>query len=119
MNNEVFWLLELNIKSGEVGTLKALMKEMSDATQADEPGTLNYEWFINADGTTCHIYERYADSAATMIHLENFGAKFAERFMAILEPTRFMVYGNPDDAVKKALEDMGVEFVTPLGGFAR
>ena len=119
MNDEVFWLLELNIKPGEIDTLKALMTEMSDATKADEPGTLYYEWFISADGQTCHIHERYADSDAVMVHMGNFGAKFAERFMAILEPTRFTVYGNPSDEVKKGLEGMGVEFVTPIGGFSR
>ena len=77
------------------------------------PGTLNYEWFIDADGKNGQIYERYADSAATMTHLGAFGEKFAERFMAVLEPTRLLVYGDPSDEVKTPRRDGG-----PLGGGA-
>lgn len=66
MSDAVHWLLALNIKEGELDNFKALVKEMVDATKANEPGTLNYEWFVSDDEKTCHIYERYADSAATM-----------------------------------------------------
>jgi quinol monooxygenase YgiN len=53
------------------------MNDMVESTKA-EPGALNYEWFISEDGTSCHIYERYADSAAAMVHMGHFPA-FSER----------------------------------------
>ena len=62
VSDNVFWVVELAIIPGQLDAFKALMNEMVAATQADEPGALNYEWFISEDGTTCHIYERYADS---------------------------------------------------------
>ncbi len=86
MNDAVHLLLALNIKEGELDNFKALVKEMVDATQANEPGTLNYEWFLSDDEKTCHLYERYADSAATMTHLASFGQNFAVRIMAAVEP---------------------------------
>ncbi len=119
MSDNVYWVLELAIKPGELDNFKALMKEMVEATQANEPHTLNYEWTISEDSQSCHIYERYADSTATMAHLKTFGEKFAERFMAALEPTRFTVYGNPNDEVKGALSGFGAVFMAPIGGFAR
>lgn len=119
MSDHVSWMLELSIKHGEQDSLKTLMREMVEATQATEPGTLNYEWFFSTDEKTCHIWERYADSAAAMIHLGHFGEKFAERFMAALEPTRFVVYGNPNDEVKEALSAFGVAYMAPVAGFAR
>ena len=119
MSNNVYWVLELAIKPGELDNLKALMKEMVEATQAKEPNTLNYEWSISKDNKSCHIYERYTNSVATMTHLGTFGEKFAERFMAAVEPTRFVVYGNPNDEVKKALSGFGAVFMAPFGGFAR
>jgi len=119
MTDNVYWLLEVTIKPGEFDNFKALMKEMVEATQANEPDTLNYEWTITEDSQSCHIYERYADSAATMTHLGSFGAKFAERFMAAAEPTRIVVYGAPNNEVKEALSGFGAVFMEPFGGFAR
>ncbi len=119
MSDNVHWLLDLNIKDGKLDDFKAVMNEMIEATRANEPGTLIYEWFISEDGKSCHIYERYVDSAATMIHLGSFGEKFAERFLAALEPTRFMVYGNPNDEVRAALEGFGAVHMSQIGGFAR
>jgi quinol monooxygenase YgiN len=119
MSNIVYLVLELAIKPAELNNVKALMNEMVKATQDNEPNTLNYEWFISKDNKTCHLYERYADSAAVMMHLETFGQKFAKRFMAALEKTRFTVYGNPSDEVIKALSGFGPVFMSPIGGFSR
>ena len=119
MNDNVFWTVEATIKPGELDNFKALMKDMVEATQANEPNTMNYEWFTSEDETRCHIYERYADSAATMTHVGNFGQHFAERFMAVLDVTGMTVYGNPNDEVREALSGFGAVFMVPIGGFAR
>ena len=116
MSDNVYWILEAKINN--LDDLTTLMHEMVESTQA-ETGALNYEWHVSEDKTICHIYERYADSAATMVHLGNFGAKFAGRFMAALEVTRFVVYGSPDEQVVNALSPMGVLFMPPFGGFVR
>ncbi len=80
---------------------------------------MNYEWFINQDGTTCHVYERYADSNATMVHIGTFGEKFAERILAITKPQRLTVYDDPDAAVRDALAGFGAVHMTQIGGFTR
>ena len=119
MTEHIYWILELDIKNGAVAQLRELLAEMVAATEADEPGTLYYEWFISEDETKCHIYERYADAAALMTHLGNFGSKFAGRFMSILQPTRMTVYGDTNEQVVNALNSMGAQFMAPLGGFNR
>ena len=119
MSDAISWVLELAIKDGQLDAFKALAQEMTEATQADEPGTSHYEWFISEDGKAVHIYERYADSAALMVHLGNFGAKFAERFMASVDPTRFMVYGDASAEVRAALAGLGAAHMTQFVGFAR
>ena len=119
MSDHVHWMLEVAIKPGELDNFKALMNEMVEATEANEPNTLNYEWFISEDGSNCHIYERYADSAATMTHLGSFGQNYAERFLAMVNPTRFVVYGNPNDEVRQALAGFGAVHMEQIGGFAR
>jgi quinol monooxygenase YgiN len=119
MSEAVSWVLELAVKDGQLDAFKALAQEMSEATQADEPGATHYEWFIDDDGKNIHIFERYVDSAATMVHLGNFGAKFAERFMACVDPTRFMVYGDPSAEVRGAVAGLGAAHMTQFVGFAR
>lgn len=119
MSNAVHWMLETKIKEGEYDNLITLMNEMVEATEANESGTVNYEWFVSDDKSACHIYERYIDSAATMVHLGNFGAKFAKRFMGCLQPTRMTVYGDPDETVRNALATMGAVHMDFVGGFAR
>jgi len=119
MSNNVYWLLELNIKDGEAENFKVLMNDMVEATKANEPGTINYEWFVSDDGKHCHIYERFVNSAATMTHLASFGEKFAERFLAALEPTRMVVYGDPSSEVREALVGFGAVHFEQVSGFAR
>ena len=119
MGNNIHWVLELAIKDGELENFKTLKAEMIEATQANEPGTIIYEWFISDDEKQCHINERYVDSAATMVHLGNFGANFADRFLAALTPVRLTVYGEPTQELRDALVGFGAVHMRGLGGFAR
>ena len=119
MGKDVYWNLELAVKPGELENVKALMSEMVESANTNEPGTLSYEWSVSENGEACHIFERYTDSAAVMTHLGTFKEKFMERFLALLEPERLLVYGSPSDEAKEALSGFGAVFMTPIGGFAR
>ena len=119
MAKGVAWMLELNISEGQGAGLPDLIEEMVSATDENEPGTLDYQWSTSADGTVCHIFERYADSDAVMAHLGTFGERFASRFMEILTPTRFVVYGSPSQEVKDALAGFGPTYMGSAGGFSR
>jgi quinol monooxygenase YgiN len=118
MGEQVSWVLELNVKPGQLESFRSLMNEMVEATKG-ETGTEMYEWFVSEDGTKIHIYERYADSDATLTHLNNFGQHFAKRFMSMVEPTRFVVYGAPNEQAKSALDGLRATYYDPFGGFAR
>ena len=118
MGEQVSWVVELAVKPGELENFRALMDEMVESTRG-EPGALSYEWFVSEDGRVVHICERYADSAAAAAHLGTFGEKFAGRFLAMVEPTRFTVYGDPSDEARRALGGFGATYLGPFGGFAR
>ena len=110
MGNVVSWDLQLKVREGKLDDLRSLMEEMVSATEGNEPGTLIYEWFFSAEHSTCHIYERYQDSAAAMTHLASFGAKFAERIMQLVEPTSLSVYGEPSDELRETLAPWGAVY---------
>lgn len=118
MSAQVYWTLELEVQGGS-NEFTTLMKDMVKATQTNEPGTLSYEWSTSADSKVCHIYERYVDSAAVMTHLGTFGENFAGRFLEILKPIRFVVFGSPSDEVKEALAGFNPTYTQTVGGFSR
>ena len=118
MSNTISWNLQLSVRDGQLNDARELMNEMVAATQ-QEQGAQNYEWFLSQDGKVCHINERYADSAAVMIHLGNFGSKFAERFLACFQPTSLFVYGNPSAEARAALNGLRAAYLEWFGGFNR
>lgn len=117
-NAQVFWNLELTVKPGKLNTLKELAKEMTKSIQANEPGTLNYEWSLDAENKSCHIFESYTDSDAVRAHLGGF-QNFAERFFDSLDVVNFQVYGNPDAALMEALGGLGAVHFKQFEGFSR
>jgi len=66
-----------------------------------------------------HSYEQYADSGAVLAHLSTFGEKFAERLLTAVDPTRLVVYGDPTDQAREALDAFGALYMKPFAGFAR
>ena len=118
MNENVYWVLELAVQTGRLNDFSALKQQMVAAAQ-DETGTLNYEWNISADGAVCHVYVRYSDSAAVMVHMRAFGTRFSDRFMALAKITRMTVYGTPSTEVKQALTPYDPMYLAPCGGFKR
>ena len=119
MSDIIEWVLEMKVQDGQLDNVQPLIEEMVAATKADEPGALVYEFYMTPGKTHCTVIERYADNAAVMAHLGNFGAKFAGRFMAAFSPLRFTVYGNASKEVREALAGMGATHQVPAGGFHR
>lgn len=118
MENHVSWVIELAVKDGALDTFKELMEEMVAGT-SEEPGTLGYEWYISADAGTIHIFEKYADSEAMVTHVSGFLEKWAGRFLECVDPTRFVVYGDPSVAAREMLAGFGPTYLGPWGGFSR
>lgn len=118
MEQHVSWVLELAVKDGQLDTFKALMEEMVAGT-SEETQTLAYEWYISDDGGTVHIFEKYADSDSMISHVNGFLEKWAERFLASVDPTRFVVYGDPSPAARELLSGFGPVYLGPWGGFSR
>jgi quinol monooxygenase YgiN len=109
--DEAFWRLEVEIKPGKLEDFLSVARDLMD-TMDEEPGTLDYEYYLSADKTVCHIHERYRDSEALITHAENFGRVFSERFMQACSPTRFNVYGAPNDTAKAVLAQYGPTYLT-------
>jgi quinol monooxygenase YgiN len=119
VDDMVEWVLEMEIRPGQAEQVQPLVDEMVAATARDEAGALGYAYYLDAAGNRCTVVERYADSGAVMAHLANFGAHFAERFLAAFAPLRFTVYGSPDDEVRSALAAFAPGYARRIAGFQR
>jgi len=117
MGDEVFWIVEFAIGEGNLDDFKSLTNEMVEATRGQE-GMTHYEWFLSEDGRTCHLHERYASSEAVLAHLMHFGTKYAGRMAELAKSTRLVVYGSPNDTVRRAIAPGNPVYMGPIGGFA-
>ena len=117
MSNNIIWTVAGKIKDGQRQALESLMEEMVE-TVIKEEGTLNYEWTIAADGKSLHVYERYKDANAAAAHLPTWGT-FADRFMALVSITDFVVFSQLTPALEEAVGGLNPIYMTPIGGFAK
>lgn len=118
-SRHVTWMFELAVREGREAEFRALMAEMAEATERNEPGALDYEWYVSDDGRRLHLFERYADDDAAMTHLANFGARYMGRFFDVLAPERLTLYGAPDDRVRAGLAQLTPQVMARAAGFSR
>jgi quinol monooxygenase YgiN len=52
------------IREGKLEEFKRLAAQCVDIVRTKDTGTLEYDLFLNTDGTECFVQERYRDSAA-------------------------------------------------------
>lgn len=111
-------ILKIRIKPGQLETFKRLAESLSVDTEASEPHTFSYEWFLNADGTECWITELYADSHAVMEH----AGHVIERFRMIAEANEivdFVVLGDATPELRAGVKALGARVLERFTGFCR
>jgi quinol monooxygenase YgiN len=116
-SDQVYWVVTFTVD--QLDKFKPIVNKIVAATKK-EPGTLAYEYTVGDDQKTVDIYERYTDAHAAVVHVtENFGPNFSQEFLALAKPTRFVVYTDPTDELKKTLADFHPIYMKPFDGFTR
>ena len=118
MSSAIVTDFQLSIKEGQVEAFKAFVNTMIEVTDANEPNTLVYEWFINEDGSECHLLETFRDSDAFMTHLGNVGHMFDTLFQ-FATMTRAKIFGSPSNELQQSLDPLGVEYFGHFNGVTR
>jgi quinol monooxygenase YgiN len=114
VSNQISWLVVLAIKPGQMHHFLALTREMVESTR-QELGVLIYERFVTDDEQFVHLYERYANSAAAVTHLNEFHRTYGERFASLVDRRTFTVYGSPSAELKALLDGFGATYLKHLG----
>lgn len=108
----------MHCSTGTVGRFQEGRRQLVAAAK-DEPGTLAYEFSIDTDQSTVHIFERYHDLNAIVSHVAQTFGPVAERFLALAKVSRFVVYGKPSTEAQQALAGFNPVYMTPFDGFTR
>jgi len=118
MSSYIVTDFQLSINEGKLEDFKAFVNTMIEITDANEPNTLVYEWYIHEDGNECHLLETFKDSDAFMTHLGNVSHMFDTLF-TFATMTRAKIFGSPSEELQKSLDPLGVEYFGHFNGVTR
>ncbi len=108
------------IKKGELEAFTRLAKKASSLVRDEEPGALDYRWYLDEDGRHCQLYQRYRDQDALLKHLTGpVAMTIYPELLGLAKVERLEVYGRPSARAKKLLDDLGATYELPLAGFDR
>ena len=116
MFDNIGWIVEANLNDGQRDAFEAVMNEIVTATK-DEPGTLNYQYYLSDEGDIL-VYERFRDLPAAHRHIDNW-EQFAGRWIAAATPTRMVHLGELPASLRERHAALAPLWLKPLGGFAR
>lgn len=115
MNEEIFILVILKVVNNDEKAIKeAVERAVNSAFK--EKGTLMYEWSINGD--ELHVLERYESKEAVLTHIKNL-ANLTSELPKPWIASKFYVYGDVSDEIRKLLEHKNAIFMNKVGGFIR
>ncbi len=104
--SEITGIARQKIHPGKLDEFKRLAAECMRVAREKDNGTLQYDFYFNADESECIVVERYRDSGALQEHLQNLGDLMGE-VMAICTTTG-EVLGEPTPELAQGLASFGV-----------
>ena len=110
--SEIIGIARQRIHEGKLDEFKRQAAECMRLAREKGTGTLQYDFYFNADESECIVLERYRDSAALLEHFQNLG-DVATAIMKICTTTG-EVLGEPSPELAQALASYGVPVFKPF-----
>ena len=116
---ELLGIARFKFHEGKRDEYLRLSDQATDLVLANEPGTLQYDLYLNADQSECVFIERYRDSEAAMEHAANLGHLF-DAVLATVSVVHGELLGEPNAEIRAKLagSDVPVLF-TPYRSMKR
>ena len=118
MDSNISWHVEAKIKKGKLDELKEWITKASYQVKKHEIGTLAYEFWLSQDKEYIHYYNRYLNSDALILHMNNISQMLPE-LLKLATPNKITVYGPANDSVIKILKHLNPSYFNNYGGFTR
>jgi quinol monooxygenase YgiN len=104
MPDPIVYIDSSTVREGRIEALKTAMTELADFVEANEPGLIAYNAYLNADGTRMTVIHVHRDSASLEFHMKVAGPLFP-RFADLVELITIDLYGGPSDTVVQQMRD--------------
>ncbi|AIF82882.1 hypothetical protein NTE_00804 [Candidatus Nitrososphaera evergladensis SR1] len=119
-SSRIHFRAEFTIEEGKIEEYKQLVQEMSRVVEANEPDTIDYQFYLNRDETKCIVHETYANSEAALAHNTGVASQtILPKISKVARISRFDVYGNPSDELRKVLASFSPQIYNRFAGFSR
>jgi quinol monooxygenase YgiN len=102
----------LTVHAGQLAAFKKVAALCMQSVREKDSGTLQYDWFFNADETVCVVNETYRDSAAVFEHIGNLGDTLGA-LMGVADMD-LEIYGAPSEELTAALAELGAGIFAPF-----
>ena len=96
-------IVEFSIKSGMGDTFRAASARLREAVQRDEPGTLQYDWWLSSNGKRDINIEALTDSDALARHMANTAGLVVD-LVSAADVVRVEVLGELTEAGHAAID---------------
>ena len=104
---------------GQIDNFRQLVPKLV-AAEAEEPGTLVYEWSFHPDQKTYNVMEVYQNSDALAAHFKNLTSTgFLKELGQVRKITNGIVFGSPDARAKELLARLDPVYTSHIDGFMR
>ena len=121
MSKKITFILKLKFEA-YIPEIEGFIKELSVpyTYSCDEEGTLSFEWFVNPEGRSAIILEKFSDSTSALVRVNNLiTSPVNEPFQELFEIESFLVLGNADEKLKKELEGWNASYLSYKDGFEK
>jgi quinol monooxygenase YgiN len=99
---EILGIARFKFLEGRREEYLRLADQATQLVRANEPGTLGYDLYLNADQSECMIIERYRDSDAAIAHAANIGPLF-DAVLATVSIVHGELLGEPSEELRAKL----------------
>ena len=121
MSKKITFILKLKFEV-YIPEIESFIKDLSvpHTYGCDEEGTLSFEWFVNPEGRSAIILEKFSDSTSALVRVNNLiTSPVNEPFQELFEIESFLVLGNADEKLKKELEGWNASYLPYKDGFEK
>ena len=100
--SELLGIARFRFREGKREEYLRLSEQAMEVVRTTEPGTLQYDLYLNGDQSECMFIERYRDSEAAMAHAANLGDMFAA-VLATVDVVHGELLGEPSAELREKL----------------
>ncbi|HKG40961.1 MAG TPA: antibiotic biosynthesis monooxygenase [Nitrososphaeraceae archaeon] len=119
-HNQIHFRAEFTIEDGKIEEYKKLVQDMSRVVEANEPDTIDYQFYLNREETKCIVHETYANSEAALAHNTSIASQtILPKIFSVSRISRCDVYGNPSEELQKVLTSFSPQTYNHFAGFSR